>query len=344
MRKRNLVVVVLAALVASAGCKKKQEAPPKPADPPATQDAASAEAPADAAEPPKAAIVNTLPADLKWMPFDEKAGEKGGSFAVAYGDPMSGPNGLFIKLPAGNPGMAHTHTGDYHGVSVIGAIAHQQDGKDKAKPLPAGSYWFQPATAPHTSACPGKAECISFIHFNEGKFDFAPAKLDPKGKKNEKHVEKRPADMKIAALMPDTKGGPTIATVWGDNQSGPHGTFWKLPAGFASPGHTHTADYHGVVIKGTVMNDSPDNKAPKEMGPGSYYMQPGGVAHVTACKAGSECLMYSYMVGKFDYMPAGDDAGGEAGSAAGSAGSAAGSAGDAGSAAGSAGSAAPAKK
>jgi hypothetical protein len=72
------------------------------------------------------------------------------------------------------------------------------------------------------------------------------------------------------------------------------------------------------------MNYSPDDKAPKEMGPGSYWMQPSGMPHITACKAGSECLVYTYTLGKFDFVAAGD-AGGGAGSGAAAEGSAAGS-------------------
>jgi quercetin dioxygenase-like cupin family protein len=342
MRNRNLVVVVLAALVASAGCKKKKEQTPvEPPTPPAAQDAAMAQAPADAAEPPKPQIVTMMPADLKWTAFDEKLGvEKSGGYAVLFGDPNNAPIGVLIKSPAGNPGMPHTHSSSYHGITISGASAHQVNGPAKAKPLPAGSYWFVPGGEPHTSMCPGKEECISFAHINTGKFDFAPGTVDPKGKPDPAHVEKRPPDIKFAPLTKD-KGSPQVAVVWSgdspvehkkpDNQAGPHGTFWKFKGGFASPPHTHTADYHAVVIKGTVMNYAPDDKAPKELGPGAYYMQPGGMAHITACKAGADCLMYSYTMGKFDFQPVGGDAG--AGSAA--QGSAAGSA-----AAGSAGSAA----
>jgi len=344
MRTSYLLVAALAA-VTTVGCKKKNEnagGGNKPPEPPAASDAAVAVAvDAEAPKLPDKPIVTTLQADLKWIPFDEKAGEKGGSFAVAYGDPQNGPNGVFIKLPAGNPGMAHTHTNDYHGVSIAGGVTHQQDGKDKAKPLPSGSYWFEPGMAPHQSACPGKEACLVFIHFNDGKMDLAPAKLDPKGKKNEKYAEKRPADMKFTALMPDAGDkGPMIAVAWGDNQSGPHGTFWKFKGGFASPPHTHTADYNAVVIKGTVMNYAPDDKAPKELGPGAYFGQPGGVAHITACKAGSDCLVYTYMVGKFDFQPAGDAAGAGSGSAAAGSGAAGSGAAGAGSAAAGSGSAA----
>lgn len=325
MRKHAALVIAIA-FVAGFGCKKKKAdeggtaatgsgsamAPAADASTGGMAAAPDAEAP----KPPEKEIVVTMPADLKWIPFDEKAGEKGGAFAPVWGNPQEGPNGAIVKLPAGNPGVPHTHTGAYHGVSIAGGMIHQMDGKAKAKPLEPGSYWHIPGGAPHTSACPGKEDCLVMIHFNEGKMDLAMAKLDPKGKPPEGHVEKRPKDMKFAALDPSAGDkGPSIAVVWGDNQSAAHGTMWKLPAGMTSPAHTHTSDYHAVVVKGTVMNHTPDDKSPKEMGPGTYFMQPGGVAHITACKAGSECLMYSYMTGKFDFAMA--DAGGGAAPAGG---------------------------
>jgi len=313
--KKTVMFGLAAALVAGAACKKKEttttsSAGSGSAATPAGSDVAKAE-PADAAEAPKPAakpITTIVPADLKWNPFDEKAGiDKSGGFAVLYGDPQNGPNGMLIKLPPGNPGMPHTHTNTDNGVTIKGGPIHQQNGKDKAKPLPPGSYWSQPGGTPHVSACPGKEECLVFVHFNDGKFDFAPAKLDAKAERPKEYVEKRPADLKFAPLIPDMKEkSPQIAVAWGDPQSGPHGQFFKFPAGFTSPPHTHTADYHAVIISGTIMEYAPDDKSPKELGPGAYYMQPGGVAHITACKAGAECLVYTYMTGKFDFQPAGE--------------------------------------
>lgn len=273
-----------------------------------------------AAEPPKKEIVIVLPGDMKWGPMDPANADKSPQVAPLWGDMGSGPNGFLIKVKAGEKGVGHTHSTGYHGVTIAGAPNHLQDGDKKPVPLPAGSYWFEPGGVGHTSQCLGKEECFGLVHFNDGKADFAPAELKKDGKRDEKYVEKTPKDIKFAALMPDMKDGPQIADVWGDSASEAHGRFWKFAGGFASPPHTHSSDYHAVVLKGTVMNYAPDDKAPKEMGPGSYWMQPAGGDHITACKAGEECLIYSYTMGKFDFTPTGDAAaGGGAGSADGSA-------------------------
>ncbi|MDQ3301226.1 MAG: DUF4437 domain-containing protein, partial [Myxococcota bacterium] len=291
---RNFKVIVIAlSLALAVGCKKKKDADTgtntasgssdmagsnmagSGSDMAATPDAAVA------VEPPKA-IVNTMAADLKWVPLDEKAGDKGPMVSWLYGDAMKEPNGFFLKVGAANKGMWHTHSAGYHGVVVSGAPNHLQDGETKAKPLPAGSYWFEPGGAAHNSQCLGKEPCVVFVHFTEGKFDFAPAEMKKDGKPDPTYVEKREKDLKWSALVPEAGDkGPMVAVVWGDPASGPSGAFIKSPAGMVSPAHSHSADYHGVVIKGTLMNYAADDKAPKEMGPGSYWMQPGGGNHIT---------------------------------------------------------------
>ena len=270
---------------------------------------------AAAAEPAKKEIVVMLAADMKWGPMDPSNPDKSPQIVPLWGDMTKEANGFLIKLKPGDKGMHHTHSNGYHGVTIGGAPNHLQDGDKKPTPLPAGSYWFEPGGVGHTSQCLGKEECFGLAHFTDGKTDFAPAEFKKDGKRDPKYVEKPAKDLKWVPLMPDLKDkSPLIADVWGDPASGPHGRFWKVPAGMASPAHSHTSDYHAVVIKGTLMNYAPDDKAPKEMGPGSYWMQPGGGAHITACKAGSECIAYSYTMGKFDFAPSGDAAGGGAGS------------------------------
>src|SRR5262245_23274206 len=57
-----------------------------------------------------------------------------------------------------------------------------------------------------------------------------------------------PSELTYAALNPDAPG-PELAAVFGDAQTG--GAFFlKIPAGHKSGVHTHTADYHAVVISG----------------------------------------------------------------------------------------------
>jgi uncharacterized protein DUF4437 len=346
MRNAKVIAVALA-LVLAASCKKKTQDTGTGSDKMGSGSSAMGSGSADtgsgsaamgsgsadmgsgsgsaATEPPKPKEAkNWAPADMKWVPLDPSAADKSPMVVSLWGDMTKEPNGFLIKIKGGDKGTLHTHTGDYHAATVAGTPTNAQDGQKKAETLPVGSAWFQPGGLAHTTACPGKDDCVGFVHFNEGKFDFAPAEAKKDAKPDPKYVEKRAKDLKWKPLDPKAGAkGPQTAEVWGDSASGPNGFFIKVPAGFASPAHTHSADYHAVVLKGTMMNYAPDDKAPKEMPSGSYWFQPANGAHVTACKKGAECMAYVYMLGKFDFMPAGGDAGG-AGSGSAAGGSAAG--------------------
>ena len=93
------------------------------------------------------------------------------------------------------------------------------------------------------------------------------------------------------------------AVVWGDPKKGAHGAFNKFPAGFEVPLHSHTHDAHVVVVSGTMI-ETPEGGAAKELGPGSYFFMPGGNRHTTACKAGSECVVYRSSAGIWDVKTA----------------------------------------
>jgi hypothetical protein len=103
----------------------------------------------------------------------------------------------------------------------------------------------------------------------------------------------------------DPKGAPgvKIATLWGDPTKGAFGAYFKLPAGFAVPLHTHTNVMKVAFLSGTYIQ-APEGKAEVRLGPGSYMMQPGGnYRHTTSCDKASECLFFVVGSGKFDLKP-----------------------------------------
>jgi len=99
------------------------------------------------------------------------------------------------------------------------------------------------------------------------------------------------------------ENGAQFAFVWGDAASGPHGEFVRFPAGFTTPLHMHSSDYHGVVIGGTLMNPMDDNSTGPELPAGSYYSVPGGRRHLTRCVSTVDCVFYIHQQAKFDFIP-----------------------------------------
>jgi anti-sigma factor ChrR (cupin superfamily) len=107
-------------------------------------------------------------------------------------------------------------------------------------------------------------------------------------------------DMKWTDLDPAGAPGVKVADLWGHHAKGAFGALLKLPAGFAVPLHTHTYDMKVVIVSGTYVQ-APDGKPEFRLGPGSYFMQPGGnYRHTTTCDQAAECVFLVESKGPFD--------------------------------------------
>jgi anti-sigma factor ChrR (cupin superfamily) len=112
------------------------------------------------------------------------------------------------------------------------------------------------------------------------------------------------AELKWVDLDPTGVPGVKVADLWGDHRAGAFGAFFRLPAGFSAPLHTHTHAMRLVIVSGTYIQ-GPDGKEEFRLGPGSYLMQPGGnYRHTTRCDAASECVFFVESNGAFDLQSA----------------------------------------
>lgn len=95
--------------------------------------------------------------------------------------------------------------------------------------------------------------------------------------------------------------GISIAAVWGDMKTGPHGTFTKFAPGQDNGMHTHTNDISIVVLKGAYLYK--DDAGEKRVGPGDFLRVPGGHKHWSGGDAKEGALFYEESSGKFDLIP-----------------------------------------
>jgi len=110
------------------------------------------------------------------------------------------------------------------------------------------------------------------------------------------------SDMKWTDLGPGAPG-VKVADLWGNHAKGAFGALLKLPAGFAAPLHTHTYDMKVVIVSGTYIQ-APEGKPEFRLGPGSYFLQPGGnYRHTTTCDKASDCVFLVESKGPFDFKP-----------------------------------------
>ncbi len=110
------------------------------------------------------------------------------------------------------------------------------------------------------------------------------------------------SDVKWTDVGPGAPG-VKVVDLWGNHANGAFGALFKLPAGFAAPLHTHTYDMKVVILSGTYIQ-APEGKPEFRLGPGSYFMQPGGdYRHTTSCDQASDCVFFVESKGKFDLKP-----------------------------------------
>jgi len=110
------------------------------------------------------------------------------------------------------------------------------------------------------------------------------------------------SDIKWTDLGPGAPG-VKVADLWGNHAKGAFGALFKLPAGFAAPLHTHTYDMKVVIVSGTYIQ-APEGKSEFRLGPGSYFLQPGGnYRHTTTCDKASDCVFLVESIGAFDFKP-----------------------------------------
>lgn len=98
--------------------------------------------------------------------------------------------------------------------------------------------------------------------------------------------------------------GPEVSPVHGDLANEAHVTYVKFKAGMATPLHTHTADYVGIVITGVTMHWEPGKpETRKELSAGAHWFMPGDVRHVSECLPGAECIMAIQQQRPMDFLP-----------------------------------------
>lgn len=101
-----------------------------------------------------------------------------------------------------------------------------------------------------------------------------------------------------------TPFGPEAASIAGDFASGQHITFIKFAAGMATPLHTHSHDYVGLVVSGITRHwVHGKQKTQKLLPPGSYWSIPANVEHVSECLDGDDCVMAIFQSQAFDFIP-----------------------------------------
>ena len=110
--------------------------------------------------------------------FDDLVWVKGGPglhFALLWGDWTKGNYGMVVKIEAGHAAPKHSHTSDYHGVTIQGKWVHTFGDNDH-RTLTPGSYAFQSGKEDHGDRCEGPQDCLILIHQHGARDFILPSK------------------------------------------------------------------------------------------------------------------------------------------------------------------------
>jgi hypothetical protein len=111
------------------------------------------------------------PADqVEWFAMIPEMGDKGPKMSVVFGDlaTKGQPIGVLVEVPAGTVSPPHIHSSDYWSVVFAGEESDFDGDASNAKPLPAGSWWYQPGKDPHANKCFGPDDCVFFVYYANG--------------------------------------------------------------------------------------------------------------------------------------------------------------------------------
>ena len=85
----------------------------------------------------------------------------------------SGESAFLLRNKPGYAGAMHTHSEDYHGVTLQGTWLKKMD-DDSVKEIPTGTHVLQVKSELHIDDCAGPEDCILFIHFEGPRDVFFP--------------------------------------------------------------------------------------------------------------------------------------------------------------------------
>ena len=101
------------------------------------------------------------------------------------------------------------------------------------------------------------------------------------------------------------RGGPAeIAVLWGNPETGPSSVYLKFPPDFPLGMHTHSANYHAVVVQGTTKHwaDGEAETEAKLLGPGDFFYQGAGEMHEDSYPSEEDVIVFLHFDGPIDFI------------------------------------------
>lgn len=237
-----------------------------------------------------------LSSNIEWTPLNPARGDASPRAGTIWGDrEKEVPSGFLVKFKEGFSSPPHIHNITYRG-TVIQGLIHNDDAEAAKMWMPAGSFWTQPAGAPHITAAKAE-ENMAYIEIDRGPYLVMPT--------DEAFDEgERPLNLDASNVVwvdaTDDENAPQIAYLWGNPQNGEaYGSHVKLPAGFSGRIESEGSVFRAVVISGELAYTLPDAEAATTLDVGSSFSSTAAAEHTMT--SGTETILYVRSNGAFSF-------------------------------------------
>ena len=110
------------------------------------------------------------------------------------------------------------------------------------------------------------------------------------------------ADVPFAPFNPEQPEGIHVYPITGSPSAGAFTAIVRLPPGYRTPLHQHTASYTGIAVSEGMMHGFTAD-ATGALPRLSHWVQPAGEAHVDACESEEPCHFLVFFDGAVDMIP-----------------------------------------
>ncbi|MEO1280864.1 MAG: DUF4437 domain-containing protein [Pseudomonadota bacterium] len=259
---------------------------------------------------PQAEVV--LRSKLEFVPLNPARGDAAPQAGVLWGDIRKDiPSGVLLKFAPGFSSPPHIHNITYRAVVITGALYNGDENAQKMWMGP-GSYWNQPAGAPHITAASKDAGATAFLEILQGPYLVQPTKLFFDNGERPVNVEARNVVWLDASDVTwiDTgrassaEAAAKMAFLWGRPETGEmNGTFLKLRPGFKGSIRGNGSWLRAVMIEGQTKHQFTGKPDVNNLGPGSYFGSKGAITHMISCKGDENCVIYVRTEGRYEVVP-----------------------------------------
>lgn len=234
-----------------------------------------------------------LSSEINWEPLNPARGDNSPKAGTVWGDRKGKvPTGFLAKFKDGFSSPPHIHNVTYRALVISGQI-HNDDANADNMWMPKGSFWTQPAGAPHITSAKG-TENIAYVEIDNGPYLVKP--IEEAFDNGERPVNIDASNIvwlgadktSIIETTKDIKNDAEVAFLWEKN--GIQGNLIKLPKGFKGAIKSAGSIFYAVIIQDELIYHYSNSK--KVLDPGSYFSSEGKSEHQLSVDSKKECQVY----------------------------------------------------